>query len=365
MDLEERIFQVKQEIRDRDLKATEKAIEDEAKKLADRTSNSERWIEREKSVGNLTGQEEIDAYNRIIKYHKEYLAKINADTKMAKEEKLKIISDETQYIQDQQDKIIAIQKAAVEKAVNTYIDAKKKQYATEESLENDRLSKKLKDLDKEYADKENALKVADRTNELESLYAQERDYQNAATKEGQDKLKEIRGRISELSREATLDSMEAEKEARQSAIEQEIADNKNKYAQLNADLEAEKEAMLAASVSYAQKVNDIITNGQLTIAGSLKDIMRNFDDETTNLISTGMDKLRKLIDGYSNIMSNIKLSPNIQFSGTGGLNLNAAGVKAGNNVVINDYGDKYLTGVDDIQDYGSELAHGADNALRG
>jgi hypothetical protein len=72
MDLEERIFQVKQEIRDRDLKATEKAIEDEAKKLADRTSNSERWIDREKTAGNLNGQEEIDAYNRIIKYHKEY-----------------------------------------------------------------------------------------------------------------------------------------------------------------------------------------------------------------------------------------------------------------------------------------------------
>ena len=115
MDLEEQIYQVKKELRDADLAAVEKAIEDEAEKLADRTAFSERWISREKSLGNLTSQDEIDAYNRVIKYHKEYLAKIQADTKIAADEKQRIINEETQYIQDQQDRILQIQKDSVDK----------------------------------------------------------------------------------------------------------------------------------------------------------------------------------------------------------------------------------------------------------
>ena len=87
MDLEERIYQVKKELREADLEATQKAIEDEAQALADRTAFSERWIAREKSLGNLTVQDEMDAYNRVIKYHKEYLDKIYADTRRTADEK--------------------------------------------------------------------------------------------------------------------------------------------------------------------------------------------------------------------------------------------------------------------------------------
>jgi hypothetical protein len=84
------------------------------------------------------------------------------------------------------------------------------------------------------------------------------------------------------------------------------------------------------------------------------------------MITKGMEKLKKLIDEYSKLMSNINLSPNVQFSGTGGLNFGATGGKSGSNTVtIKDYGAKYLSGIDDIQDYGAELANGVENALRG
>lgn len=365
MDLDERIYQAKQDLRDRDLAATEKAIEDEAKKLADRTTLSERWIDRTKSRGELTTQDEIDAYNRIIKYHKEYLAKIKADTKIAAEDKKKIIQDETQYIQDQQDKILSIQKASVDKAVRAYIEAKQKQYDTEEDLENDRLNAKLKALDKEYSDKERELEAEDRASDLNSLYAQERKYANAATKEGQDKLADIREQIARLQAEATKDELEAEKAERRAAIEQDIQDNQDKYKRLNADLESEKEKMLAAAVDYAKKANTALVDGQTAIAKSLSDVIRQFDTQSTSLITQGMDKLRRLIDGYKSIMEGISLSPNFELAGTGGLSVNAAGSKSDKSVVINDYGDKILSGVDDIQDYGKELVIGANHAARG
>lgn len=365
MSLEEQIYQVKQAIREKDLAATEKAIEDEAKKLADRTANSERWISRQKSFGNLTEDEEITAYNAIIKYHKEYLAKIKADTKIAKDEKLKIIAEETTFIQDQQDKIFQIQKTAVEKATNEYINAKKKQYATEESLENDRLNKKLKALDKEYADKENALKTEERNTELDRLYEEERKYQNAATKAGQDKLKDIQNQIASLNKEATQDALDAEKETRRAAIEQEITDNQTKYKKLNEDLDTEGAAMITASANYAKLANDEIVKGQSTIANSLKGIMTNFDKETNTLITTGMENLKKLIDGYKTIMDSVSLSSNIQLAGQAAGTSKTTTTGKSSSVVINDYGNKYLTGVEDIQAYGKELVTGAENASRG
>ncbi len=365
MNLEEQIYQVKQAIREKDLAATEKAIEDEAKKLADRTTNSERWISRQKSFGNLTEDEEITAYNAIIKYHKEYLAKIKADTKIAKDEKLKIIAEETTFIQDQQDKIFQIQKTAVEKATNEYINAKKKQYATEESLENDRLNKKLKALDKEYADKENALKTQERNTELDRLYEEERKYQNAATKAGQDKLKDIQNQIASLNKEATQDALDAEKETRRAAIEQEITDNQAKYKKLNEDLDTEGAAMIAASANYAKLANDEIVKGQSTIASSLKGIITNFDKETNTLITTGMENLKKLIDGYKTIMDSVSLSSNIQLAGQAAGASKTTTTGKSSSVVINDYGNKYLTGVEDIQAYGKELVTGAENASRG
>jgi hypothetical protein len=363
MDLEERIFRVKQEIRDKDLVATQKAIDDETKKLASRTSNSERWIDREKSRGNLTGQEEIDAYNRIIKYHKEYLAKIVADKKISQEEKNKIIAEETKYIQDQQDKIYDIQKASVEKAVNAYLDAKKKQYATEEELENDRLNKKLKDLDKEYRDKENALKAADRNNELQSLYAEEKKYQNAATKAGQDKLKEIRDRIAALNKETTQDALDAEKQSRQDAINQAIEDNKTKYKKLNDVLDTEGKALIAASATYAKQSNDEIIKGQSTIANSLKSIMINFDKDSTNLITKGMENLKKLIDGYKKIMDGFSMSP-MDYKPSAESGTVAAKQAQGVTVNVNDYGAKIINSKDEAIDYTKELFATAKNAAR-
>ena len=133
------------------------------------------------------------------------------------------------------------------------LTAKQKQYDTEEDLENDRLNAKLKALDKEYSDKERALESANRTADLNSLYEQERRYANAATKEGQDKLAEIRRQIADLKTEEAKDSIEAEKESRKAAIEQEILDNKERYKKLNEELEYEKNAMLASGYGFCKK----------------------------------------------------------------------------------------------------------------
>lgn len=361
MDLEEEIYRAKKELRDRDLADIEKAIEDEAKKLADRTDLSERWIQRQKSLGNLTAQDEIDAYNRVIKYHQEYLDQIKADTKISVDEKKRIIEEETRYIQDQQDKILAIQRVTVEKAINEYIEAKRKQYDTERELEEDRLNEKLRALDKEYAEKERQLDAENRKADLESLYEQEKRYANAATREGQERLADIRKRIADLQADELKEQWRAEKESRKEAIEQEIKDNQERYKRLNAELESEKEQLLAAALEYAKEANKVLTDGQMEIAESLTDVIRKFDSESSNLIKQGMDKLRNLVQGYKSIVEELSLVPALNLAGAG---TGAAKGASSISVTVNDYGDKNINSKDEAVDYTKELFDTAESTVR-
>jgi DNA repair exonuclease SbcCD ATPase subunit len=362
MDLEERIYDVKQELRERDLAATEKAIEDEAKKLADRTANSERIIAREKLRGEMTPREEINAYNSIIGYHKRYLDRIKADTKISQDEKERIIAEETRFIEDQQDKIFEITKAATEKAVNAYIEAKRRQYDTEETLENERLNEKLKALDKEYAEKEKALRGAERATELESLYAEERKYQNAATKEGQERLKSIREQIAALLKEEERERLDAEKQTKREAIEQEIADNQKKYRQLRDDLETAQKEMLAAAVDFANESTKALEGSAVNMSLSLRRLFSEFEKNNDSMMSKGLEKLRNFVKDYKKLMNSITLKPEFDVTPSGSTGTKAA--KAGTSVTVNDYGDKIINSKDETVDYTKELFNTAENAAR-
>ena len=87
-----------------------------------------------------------------------------------------------------------------------------------------------------------------------------------------------------------------------------------------------------------------------------------FRQQTLKLAS-GLDKLASLISGYQERMNSLTLAPNVQFgtpTGSYGYGYSSAAP-----VTINDYGDKILSGTDEIQDYGKELVTGALNAMRG
>ncbi|MDP4134000.1 MAG: hypothetical protein Q8882_08315 [Bacillota bacterium] len=373
MDLEERIYAVKQAIIQKSKDAQEKALEDESKKvqqmedaISKRTQNSENWIDRQNNLGNLSGEDEIAAYNRILAYHREYLAKVKADNKISASDKKKIIDEEAKYIQDTEDKILQIKKDYIEKAVNDYISAKKKQYDTEEELENDRLNSKLDALDKEYKDKEKALEVSDRNTELSTLTEQEKKYLNAQTDEGKAKLKEIQDRIKELNKDAAKDQMDAEKEAKEQAIQDELKANETKYNNLRNQLETEQQAMLSASMKFAQESQTQISGAANSIANDVSGIIKNFDNSTQNIVEKGLQKLQSMLKDYKSIindMSNTKINlAGIGFVGAGGTLVPGA---AGTVVNVNDWGDKIINSKDEAIDYTQELFNTAQNAVRG
>jgi hypothetical protein len=366
MDLEERIYDAKQALRDKNQTAVEKSIQDEEAELERRTKFSFNWIDAQKQTSTFSAEDEIAAYNRMIAYHKEYLAKIVSDTKTSQEDKKRIQGQEVDTIKELEGKIFDMRKDYVEKAVSQYIQAQKEKYDTEEALENERLNKKLADLDKEYAAKERVMREGERENELGSLYEQERRFRNAATKQGQDHLKDIRNQISELEKESEKERLDAEKESKKESIEDEIKANQVKYAQLKTDLEKSGQEMLLTAEAYAHQMGSELGKAQSTVSDVLLNIMQDFDVKSTDLISQGMEKLKALIENYKRIMESITIQPKLQVAGMPGMTTQGStSAKNGSSIIINDYGTKNLYGAEDVQDYGSELVTGAENASRG
>ena len=363
MDLEERIFDAKQALLSKNQAAVEKSIQDEEAALERRTKFSFNWIDTQKQTGTFTGEDEIAAYKRMIAYHKEYLAKINVDTKISQEERTRIQDQETTTIRDLESRIYDIRKSYAEQAVNEYIEAQRKKYDTEEALENERLNNKLKSLEKEYSDREREMKEEERETELKSLYEQERRFANAATQEGKDKLKDIREQIARLQNEGELDRLEQEKESRREAIEEDIEDNQKKYNQLREDLEVSQQEMLAAAMSYANEANKELTKGANDISTSLQGVMKQFDDNSTSLIQRGLEKLRTLVNEYKKLMDSLTMNP-ISTPSTATSAGKAASSQASVTVNVNDYGDKIINSKDETIDYTKELFATAQNAAR-
>ena len=230
-------------------------------------------------------------------------------------------------------------------------------------MENDRLSKKLKALDKEYSDKENALKQADRVADLASLYEQEKKYQNAATKEGKEKLKEIRESIADLAEEAESERLDTEKETRRTAIEEEIKDNQDKYKTLRDDLLTAQKSMVDSAMAFAKESAKTLGDSTVTLSKSLSSLFERFDKNNDTLMQQGLRKLRTFVDEYKKLMDSITLKPS--YSPTTGGNITGTGKTSGGVVVnVTDNGDKYINGKDEAVDYTKELFSAGENAAR-
>lgn len=362
MDIEERLFDARQALRDREQEAIDAQLESNEKKLARRTSFSLQWIENQQAYDPEFGtDDQTAAYNRIIRYHKEYLESIIADTKISADEKERIIQEETDFIGEQQRRIYGIQKAALDKSISEYIEAKRTQYDREEQLENDRLNAKLDALDKEYRDKERALTAADREQDLSSLYEQERRWQNAATKEGQDKLADIRQQIRELNADAEKDRLAEERDEKRAAIEDEITKNREKYQTMKDDLASAQTEMLAAATAFSKTSTTILSDSTVGFGDSLQSLFSEFDSNQQKMMDEGLKKLRRFVDDYNGLMSGLAMKPALSIGSTGTA---ALAVSGGTSVTINDYGDKIMTNKEDVADYGTELMKSADAAAR-
>lgn len=365
MSIEERLYEVKKAMLERDKKANEDYFDSLDKMIQDRTDASFNWIDNKKAYDELSGEDEIAAYERMKKYHREYLAEALRDTKLSKEQKDKIYASEMATVQDLERRIFEVKRSYVDQAVNDYINRKRRQYEWEEQQERDALNKRLAALDKEYAAKERELNAEDREDELDYLLGEEKKYLNAATDEGKSRLKQIQNEIKRLNRDAEREALAEEKANRKEAIEEEISESAKKYETLKNNLETSQTEMIAAATQFAKDSNDLLMGTTNTFAESLLGLFRTFDANNDSMMRSGLDKLRSFVNEYTKLLKEVQLNP-ASLLGGGNLQIApAAGGPAGNNYIVNDYGAKIINSRDEAVDYTQELFDTAANLSRG
>lgn len=364
MQIEERLYEAKKAILERDKKANEDYYDSLEQAIKNRTDASFNWIDNKKAYEELSGEEEIAAYERMKKYHREYLDEAMRDTKLTKEQKDKIYASEMSTVQDLERRIFEVRRSYVESAVNDYISRKRRQYEWEEDQERKALNEKLAALDKEYAAKERDLRAEDRADELEILKEEEKKYLNAATEEGKSRLKQIQADIKRLNREGEKDRLEEEKASRKEAIQKEIEDNQEKYKALKNNLTASQTEMLAAASTFAKESNELLSNTTTSLSDSVLNIFKTFGANNDNLMKQGLDKLKSFAEEYTKILNGLQLDTSKLIIGNQKVSPVVAGA-SGSNYVVNDYGDKIINSKDEAVDYTKELFDTAKNLSRG
>lgn len=316
-------------------KDAEEAVKKAAKTQEDafkaRRQDSSNWLQDEKFYGRLTPQDEIAGYGRI----KEYVEQYYADGVISFEEY-------QNQIRDIDKNIYSVRKKYLEDYVNTSIKeeekrltAAKEKLKEEEKSEKESFNKRKKAIEEYYSSLDLEDKQQERAEKLTKLREQEAIYQNAATKEGMDKLKSIREDISSLQKEA-------EKEQRS-------IDKKKELAALDAEIEA-------AEVKRAERLKEIDEQYLKldTTQQNLTSKISEYASTATNAIEQSVKKIQQVIAAIGNI----------SIPQAGGTQTSSERSNTGN-IILNDYGTKILNKPGDILNYGKELLTTAVAALRG
>ncbi len=151
MDIEERLYDARKALNEKDL-----ALQQEA--LKEKTKATLNWIEDKKTAGDLSLDQEIAAYDKLISEHKTYIDKISADTKIAADEKKSILADEAEAVREYEKKKYDIKKEYADKdredTVNSIdrmnsviISALRNRYQQQQELQERALQNELDDLD--------------------------------------------------------------------------------------------------------------------------------------------------------------------------------------------------------------------------
>jgi tape measure domain-containing protein len=332
MDIDEKIYEAQQAIKDRDFK------------------QSVNWINEQKELGKLTTQQEIDAWQRVYDKQKGNIEATKEATKnlysLRKQLQDEALQNSVNWINEQKDlgKLSAQEEIAAWERVytkqkdniNAVKEASKNLYrlkkdlADKEEKENkERLEKmvneyidaKRKEIEAEYDAMDEKEKTADREKKLSELRTEEEKFRNAITKEGKDRLKEIQKDIAEIEKDEAKDKRDAEKKAKLDALEE------------------EQKSMLSAVERFSKNSNSLLTTADQTLKDALLNATKEFNTKQDSFISEGLKKLRTFVDNYKSIAAELTTgafsgnTPAIAGAAAGGTTYN---IKINNNNNIAD-----------------------------
>lgn len=341
-------------------------------------SDWERYIKRQKLRNKMDADEEVKQYQGMIQANRDYIKKIENDTNLSEEEKVKLVKEKAREIEDIEDKIYSTKKDMLDKYLDEYYDSLEDEVDAQEDAELKKLKLKKEAIEKYYEDIEKQNKKEERDTTLAELRKKEFLYANAVTKEGLETLADIREEIAKLEAEAEEERLDAEKEAKLDALDAEIEATETKYDTMRTQLESLRKDMEKEVYKLAENIGINLSNAQSAIANRAISIFSDADSSINSFLSNIQSNLRKIEDvqqklssGQLSSISNIQESANKvvvpSISGIGNLVGGLFGEalkhmqqqKKDVNVTFNDYGEKIFNSEDDDADYAQELVQAA------
>jgi len=316
----------------------------------DRIANSNRWLSHESEMNRITTQEYIAGLERMKAYTQQYYS-------------AGIISHR-QYTDSMQ---------SLEERI---FDKKKEQHqeilrqAEEEKDAIDRAAKaKIESLEEEYNAKISAMDKAERKEELSELKAQEKIYANAQTKEGKERLSEIRERIDDIN-----------DETRRAKLKEDLANSKD-YVLSSAqkkknavDKSAAKQAMELGlyydsqegykMLSSARNTFDSVLTEQTNFSVKSKNEIKAYNTDINQLMTESTQVLAdNILTSFAAFASGVRAMKNQIFSDVDAVNsldfsrFGSSSSPIRTSVTYNDYGDKNISGIQEATDYFSNLGN--------
>lgn len=303
----------------------------------DRISNSNRWLAHEREMNRISSEDYIAGLDRMKTYTQEYYS-------------AGIISHR-QYLDGMRslEERVFSEKVAQHKEILRQADEEKR--AIDKTAQ-----AKIKALEKRYSAQLAEMDEDEREDELAYLKAQEKIYANAQTKEGKDRLAQIREDIEDIKDEerriALKENLEAEKENILSAAEKkkESIDINASRAAIGLGLYYDEDTGYRMISSANSALSGVLTE-QTSFSEKSYAQMDSYNTQMSQMMNTSMQTVASgILENFQSFASGISAIKNQIFSDVESVNsldfsrFGVSGGRGSTTVTYNDYGDKNISG---------------------
>lgn len=303
----------------------------------DRIANSNRWLDHEREMNRISAEDYIDGLYRMKDYTQEYYS-------------AGIISHR-QYIDGMrylEERIFNERKSQHQEIL--------RQAEEEKSAVDETAKAKIKALEEQYKAAIAEMDEDDRQEEYAYLKAQEKIYANAQTKEGKDRLAQIREDMENIRDEerriALKENLEAEKEAVLSKAERKKSsiDRRAAAAAIDLGLYYDEDTGYRMRDNANSALSGVLT-AQTEFSEKSSTQMDNYNSQMLDKMNTSMQTLASgILTNFQAFASGVSAIKNQIFSDVASINsldfsrFGASGGRGNTTITYNDYGDKNLSG---------------------
>ncbi len=300
----------------------------------DRIDNSNRWLAHEREMNRISSEDYIAGLMRMMEYTREYYSE-------------GMISHRTYLdgMRSLEERIFNERKAQHKEILK---QAEKEKEAVDETA-----NAKLEALEKQYKATLASMDEEDREDELSYLKAQEKVYANAQTKEGKDRLAEIREDIEEINDEKRRAALKEDFELSREKIlstadrKKQAIDKRAAAAALDFGLHYDEDEGYRMIKGVNSALSGVLTEQQLFSSKS-KAEMALYNTELSNQMLTSTQSLSQGIlaqfASFAAGVSAIKTQIFNEVASVNSLDFSRFGSKGKTTITYNDYGDKNISG---------------------